>query len=143
MLNREDVVGHRIRRILAGSSLSDDALNFADFICELDNGVAFRLPYDDESDNWFGVAVKNANHRTVTFPKRKWWHYRQRLWRAWITDILVPADPELRYPDSARVALSSGWFLIQVSSAPIGIVPSIDIAPELHADDRMVAVWSC
>jgi hypothetical protein len=143
MLNREDVIGHRIKRILADTTLSDDSLNFADFICELDNGVAFRLPYDDESEHWFVDVVPNANHKPLTFPKRHWWHYSRKLWRARISDVLVPADPELRFPDSARVALSSGWFLMQMSGAPIGILPCIDIMPELHADDPMVTIWSC
>jgi hypothetical protein len=143
MLKHEDVVGHRIKRIVADATLTDDSLNFADFVIELDNGVAFRLPYDDESDDWFGAVELTVNHRVVTFPKWRWWHYSRRLWRATISDVLVPADTELRYPDSARVALSSGWFLAQMSGAAAGILPCIDIMEELNADDPMITVWPC
>ena len=75
MLNREDVIGHRIRRLVADTTLSDDAINFADFICELDNGIAFRLPHDDESADWFDVAEVTPNHKPIALPKRQWWHY--------------------------------------------------------------------
>lgn len=143
MLNREDVIGHRIKRIMADTSLLDDSLNFADFICELDNGAAFRFPYDDESADWFVAVDPSTNHKAITLPIRQWLHYSRNLWRAMITDVLVPADPELRFPDFARVALSSGWFLVQMSGAPTGILPSIDIMPDLQSDDPMVTVWSC
>ena len=143
MLKREDVIGHRIKSIVADTTLTDGALNFADFVCELDNGVAFRLPYDDESDDWFGAVELSMNHEPISFPRKQWWHYSRRLWWATVSDVLVPADPDLRYPDSARVALSSGWFLAQMSGAPTGILPCIDIMPELNAEDPMVTIWSC
>lgn len=141
MLRREDVVGHRINRIVADLSLSDGAYNHADFICVLGNGIAFRLPFDDESDDIFPAAEVSAAHAPVIFPKRQWPRYFRRLWRARIADVLVPADPELRFPDSSRVALTSGWYLGQMYTAPAGILPIIDLMPDLRAGDEMVTVW--
>jgi len=141
MLRRENVVGQRIKRIIANTSLSDDEFNFADFVCVLGNGFAFRLPSDDESGDMFpGVEITDA-FRPVKFNSRRWLHYAYRLWWARIVDVLVPADPELRFPDSAAIALSSGWYIAQYSGAPRGILPLIDIMPKLNSGDEMVSVW--
>ena len=141
MLRRQDVLGHRIRRIFVDMSLSDHEYNYADFICLLDNGLAFRLPHDDESGDLFPTAKVSEAHVPATFPKRRWLHYPRRLWWARITDVLVPADPELRFPDSSRVALDSGWYLAQMSGGPIGVIPCIDIMPELMTDQELVTIW--
>lgn len=142
MVNSELVVGHRIRRIVADTSLPDESLNFADFICILDNGVGIRLPYDDETDDWFNEATPSEHHVPMRFPKSKWWHYHRRLWRPRIRDVLVPADPEWRCPDSSRILLESGWYLAQCSATPIGILPFMDIMPALKSDDVMVSIWT-
>lgn len=142
MLKRDAVVGHRIKQLVADTSLSDDALNFADFICVLDTGVAFRLPYDHESDDWFTEVTPSENHYPVAFPRARWWHYYRCLWRSPIRDVLIPADPELRFPDSSRILLNSGWYLAQCSGTPIGIMPSIDIMPDVNTDNTMVSIWS-
>ncbi len=142
MLKREVVVDHRIERIVADTSLSDDSLNFADFICSFDNGVGLRPPYDDGSDDWFNEATPAEHHSPIQFPRSKWWHYYRILWRSPIRGVVVPADPELRFPDSSRILLDSGWYLAQCSGTPIGIFPSIDIMPELNSDDVMVSIWT-
>ena len=141
MLQRNDVVGQRIKRIVANTSRSDDDYNFADFVCELRNGIAFRLPSDDETGDLFPGVKITEDFRTIKFDKPRWFHYNYRLWWARITDVLVPADPELRFPDSAVIALSSGWYIAQRSGAPRGILPLIDIMPTLNVDEEMMSVW--
>ena len=141
MLRRDNVVGQRIKRIVANTSHSDDDFNVADFVCELRNGIAFRLPSDDETGDLFPGVEITDDFRTIKFDKRRWFHYKSRLWGARITDVLVPADPELRFPDSAVIALSSGWYIAQYSGAPRGILPLIDIMPTLNVDNEMMSVW--
>lgn len=142
MLQRNEIVGHRIKTILADGSYSDDAINFVDFIMISASGNAFRLPCEDESDDWLPLATPTSEHRTVRFPISSYFHYRKRLWGATVEDILIPKDPDLRFPDSARVQLSSGWYIIACSGAPLGIVPGIDIFDDISTDEEMVSVWS-
>jgi hypothetical protein len=142
MLQRTDIVGFRIKRILADTSLSDDAINFADFVLVLETGSAFRMPYDDDHGAWLTNVSPSSKHQPVRFPLAKYWHYRSRLWRTTVNDVLVPADPKLRFPDSARVRLDSGWYIAAWSGTPVGIFPTIDIIPSLDFDDRMVSIWS-
>jgi hypothetical protein len=66
--------------------------------------------------------------------------FRDTLWSATIADVLVPADPEARYPSEGAIALSSGWYVVETSYAPIGITPSVFVVQELKKP--MVSVWS-
>jgi hypothetical protein len=141
MIQRHNIIGHRIKRIVANTSLSDADFNFADFVCELDNGVMFRLPSDNESEDLLPEVTISDAFQAVRFDKRRWWHYTKRLWWSRIADVLIPADPELRFPDTARIALTSGWYIAQYSGAPRGILPTIDIMPTINADDKMLSVW--
>lgn len=141
MLQQNSVVGSRIKRIVADATLSDDEFNYVDFICLLDNGIAFQLPYVDDDGMSFENAIPSANHQPVAFPKSKWWHYYRRLWWSPIRDVLIPADPDFRIPDSSRILLESGWSLTQCAGTPIGILPSIDIMPDTSFDDTMVSIW--
>ena len=142
MLHRNDIIGFPIAQILADTSLSDDSINFADFVLVSASGMAFRMPYDDDSGCWMEAVTPGHNHRLVDLPLAKHHHYQRNLWRSDVIDVLVPEDPELRFPDSARIQLASGWYIVSCCGAPNGILPTIDITPDLATDDRMVSIWS-
>lgn len=63
MLNCCNVVGHGITTIFADDSRSDEPFNYCDFVYLLDNGLAFRLPFDDETDQWLPPAQMSRVHR--------------------------------------------------------------------------------
>jgi len=142
MLPRKYIVGYSIKEILADTSSSDGSINYADFVLVSSSGLAFRMPYDDESSDWLEPVTPTKNHVAVTFPKSKQLHYRKLLWGADVVDILVPVDPDLRFPDSARIRLSSDWYVVACSGTPIGILPTIDITPGIATDEEMVSIWS-
>ncbi len=141
MLPREDVVGHRIKDIVGDSTSSENSFNFTDFIYVLDNDVALRMPYDDESGDLLPSANVTQNHGALAWPNDKQRHFNDNLWNATITDILIPQDPEERYPDTGVIQLSSGWFIVQLAGAPTGIAPSVDILAELADAESMISVW--
>jgi hypothetical protein len=141
MLPREDIVGHRITNIVGDSTSSDDSFNFTDFIYVLDNGIALRMPYDDESGDYLPIASLTQNHRPLVWPKSRKKHFNDNLWAATIADILIPLDPEERFLDSGAIKLSSGHFIAQLCGAPHGILPSVDILAEIGNAGAMVSVW--
>lgn len=142
MLPRTDIVGFPIHQILADTSSSDNSINFADFVLVSASGKGFRMPYDDESGDWLEAVTPTKNHHRVEFPVSKQLHYRDKLWRSDVVDVLVPEDPDLRFPDSARIQLASGWYIVACSGAPIGILPTIDITPDIATDDKMTSIWA-
>lgn len=141
MISRELVVGHRIADIVGDSTLSDDEFNFIDFVYILDNGIAFRMPCDDDSGDLLPQIVVSPNHAPLVWPKGSESHFQQNLWEATIVDILVPQDSEERYPDTGTIKLSSGWYIRQLGGAPRGIAASVNIQDEIGSDDPMVSVW--
>lgn len=141
MIQRSDIVGRRIANILGDTSLSDDSINFCDFIYQTDRGHCFRMPYNDETGDLL-PAVTPGLHLPVSWPRGKLWHYRWRLWTARIADVLVPANADERFLDTGVIALTSGWYIVQFSGAPIGIMPCVDIVPKLAGGEPMISVWS-
>jgi len=103
--------------------------------------AAVRLPCFDESGNLLPRLTLTPNHRPLVWPRKKWWFYRRRLWTAKIVDILIPTDHEERHLDTARIALSSGCFVAQLSGAPRGIMPSVDVVFALNAETTMGTIW--
>jgi hypothetical protein len=142
MLVRENVVGQRIVNILGDSSLSDDEYNYTDFVHELGNGVCFRLPVFDETGDLLPGVTLSANHKPLVLPKARWWFFRRKLWTAEITDILIPTDPEECFPGTARIALSSGYYVMTLSGGPRGIAPFVDVVAGLDVDTPMSSLWN-
>jgi hypothetical protein len=134
-------VGHRIASISGDSSLSDHTYNHCDFIYQTDNCYAFRMPFDDDSGDLLPSAGIE-NHKPLTWPRDRWWRFRRRLWWAQITDILVPANIEKRYPDRGVIALSSGWFVVQCSGGPMGIAPFVTLVKRPDRNEPLTSVWS-
>ena len=103
------------------------------------------MPWTEDPGDVLPAAQPTANHRALTWPRwprSGWGHYRRNLWRTQISDILIPEDPEERYPDSGRIALTSGWYVVQLSGARHGIAPGVDIISEVPPDGSMLSVWS-
>jgi hypothetical protein len=140
MLRRELVIGRRIANILGDSTLSDGDFNFIDFVYVLDNDIAIRIPYDDESGDLLPQATVTPKHTRLVWPKDNPEHFKKNLWNATITDILLPHDPEERYPDRGIIKLSSGWYLTQLSGAPAGIAAAVYLQEEI-SPDPLISVW--
>lgn len=141
MLSHKDIVTRRIVEIVGDSSSSDDSFNFTDFIYVLDNNLALRMPYDDESGDYLPPATVTHNHQPLEWPKNEQRHLNENLWAATITDILIPQDCDERFPDSGVIKLSTGWFISQLCGAPHGIAPTVGIVNELDNAEAMVSVW--
>ena len=141
MLNLTDIVGRRLVEILGDSSQADESRSHCDFLYGVEHGLYFRLPWEVGSDDWITDVRPASGHGPVDWPRRKWWHYRTKLWAASIVDILVPLEPEYRSPDSGVIALSSGWYVVQCSGGPTGIMPYVDIVSKVRDVDSMVPVW--
>jgi hypothetical protein len=141
VLLQTQVIGRRIANIFGDLSLSDEQINFGDFIYQLDNGVCFRMPHDDGSGHLFADTHLTASHSALEWPRGRWWFYRRKLWSAKIVDVLVPADEARRYVDSGVIALASGWFVVQSPYGPIGIMPNVSVVHQTGRDEPMVSVW--
>ena len=142
MLSREEIVGQRITNILGDSSRSDEAINFCDFVYVVANSRCFRMPSGDpEFGELLPAAQPTRNHAPLSWPWKGWWHRRRTLWTAMVTDILVSADPDTRYPDSGVIALSSGWCVIQAAGVPHGVLPEVSIVKQLPGDEPMISIW--
>ena len=141
MLQRESIVGHRIVDVVGDSSTSDESFNFTDFVYVFDNGLAIRMPHDDESEDLLSGVDVTANHQSLDWPKEKRRQLKRNLWAATVKDILVPRDPEERYPDTGVILLSTDWLIVQLSAAPHGIEPFVNIVNELENLESMVSVW--
>lgn len=142
MIPRELVVGQQISNIVGDSSLSGADFNFTDFIYVLANGIAFRMPYDDESGDLLRQVAVSKNHAPLKWPPEMGNHFNDHLRVATIADILVPQNPEERFPDTGLIKLSSGWFLGQLGGAPCGISPSVNIQKDVGHSDPVISVWA-
>ena len=141
MIQRDNIIGHRITAVLGDSSLSDKSINFCDFLYRTDNGQCFRMPGDDNSGELLASVEVTNSYERLNWPRESEAHYKRNLWNAAIVDILVPADPEKRYPDSGLIALSSGWYIMQYSCAPIGVLPFVSITQQSERGQPMTSVW--
>ena len=141
MLRREEIVGHRITKILGDSTLSDESFNYTDFVFLLSNNIAFRIPFDDESGDLLPSAGVSKNHEPVIVPQSEKERFRKKLFSATVADVLVPSDPEERYPDSGLVSLSSGSFVATLSSGQPGIIPMVFLIDSPKNSGPLVSVW--
>jgi hypothetical protein len=78
----------------------------------------------------------------LVWPRADRWHYGRRMWQAQIVDILVPADMKSRDRDRSIIALSSGWYVYQISSTPFGILPGVGITDESDDEEEMISIWN-
>ena len=142
MLKREDIIGKRIMHIMGDTSQSDDGMNHCDFVYVLDGLNCFRMPFDQSPEPLFRLIDMKFNHGHLYWPPEKADHYQRVLWSATIVDLLMVADPEERYPDTGASELSSGWYVVQVSGLPEGLMPSVQVVDELLMNGPMVSIWA-
>jgi hypothetical protein len=143
LLDRAEIVGHRIAEVLADSSLSDESYQYCDFLYVTDHGRCFRMPDGNPDYDMLSAATPPATCGPVHWPAAQQRHFQKRLWSAEITDILVVADPELRFPDTGAIRLSSGWYLVQSSGGPIGIGSAVFLVENLAGAEPMISIWEC
>jgi hypothetical protein len=147
-LQRQDIVGHRIRSVLGDSNIpgssGESSTNFTSFMYVLDSGACFRLP-GSPADGLERIVSTQASRplRWPKWPSRAWWEHRKRLWHAEVQDILRPESDEEFFPDTLFILLSSGWCLWQMSSAPEGIAPCVGLAlaAEKTRGEKYVSFW--
>ena len=139
MLEQAKIVNAKIKSIL-GESSSDDVINYTHFLFVLHNGISVSMPWGYDPADDFMIHIEPADgYEPLNWgdPKSKW----TPLWGGDITDVMIPEDPEKRTPDSGIIPLSTGWTVVQMSSAPIGIVPCVDIVLSEEMDEPMISVW--
>ena len=100
-----------------------DTFNNADFIYELSDGRFVRIPDFYVSVTHIESCVLEARHQPVSHEWKRQFH--QNLFGRAIVDVLIPRDPEIRAADSAAIKLDSGYYLMQESGAPRGILPDV------------------
>ena len=102
-----------------------NTLNNADFIYELADGRYFRMPDFYLSVTNIEFCQPDSRHSRASVSEDVRDHYQQNLFGRTIVDILVPRDPEIRHADAAAVELDSGYYIMQESGTPQGILPSV------------------
>lgn len=142
MLSRRDIIGKKIRKILGDSSQSDSSHNFTDFAFVLENGLAFRMPWDADTKEELLQQIELVDlYGPLSWPESKLEYYEQNLWNSRITDILIPIDPEERFPDTGCICLDSGCYIEQISSGATGIAPMVFVLSEKNNLEEFVSVW--
>ncbi len=102
-----------------------NTFNNADFIFELSDGRFFRIPDFYLSVTTIETCLPDSRHRRARVTEDEGDHYRNNLFGRTILDILIPRDPKIRHADAVAIKLDSGYFVMQESGAPQGIVPSV------------------
>jgi hypothetical protein len=97
--------------------------NNADFIYELSDGRYVRLPDFYVSVTEIETCELDARYRPVNADWNN--QYHPNIFGRPIIDILIPRDPGIRTSDNAALKLDSGFYLMQESGAPQGILPDI------------------
>jgi hypothetical protein len=142
MLTRDQVIGCRIVRIFGDNSLSEDSWNYCEFLYVLDNNIAFRMPVNEGNGLQFEDEQVTASHKPLSWPTTGCFHRWWNLWRATISDVLVPNDPEDQVPDSGQIILSSGYALNQLSGGPPGISPGVNLIWLPNHQEHLTSVWN-
>lgn len=99
--------------------------NNADFIYELGDGRYIRMPDLYLKVTEIETCVPGSGHRRARTFEDEQDHYRVNLFGRAIVDIVIPRDPEVRNADATAIKLDSGYYLMQESGAPQGIIPSV------------------
>ena len=100
-----------------------DTFNNADFIYELSDGRYVRIPDFYVSVTDIETCTLEARHQPVSNEWKR--QYHPNLFGRSIVDVLIPRDPEIRTADSAAIKLDSGYYVMQESGAPQGILPDV------------------
>lgn len=98
-------------------------VNNADFVFELSDGRYIRIPDFYLSVTTIETCTLESRHLPVNEEWKR--QYDPNLFGHAIVDILIRRDPEPRTADSAAIKLDSGYYLMQESGAPQGILPDV------------------
>lgn len=120
----DSLIGARITGLFV-AEWETGTFNSADFIYELSDGRNIRLPDFYLTVTTIETCIPDSRHRRARISHDERNHYQKNLFGRMIVDILVPRDPELRCADSAAIKLDSGYYIMQESGAPQGIIPSV------------------
>jgi hypothetical protein len=102
-----------------------NTFNNADFIYELADGRYIRMPDFYLTVTHIETTAPDSRHRRARCSDDEQDHYRRNLFGRTIVDIVIPRDHEIRHADGAAIKLDSGYYLMQESGAPQGIIPSV------------------
>jgi hypothetical protein len=115
------------------ASWETGTFNNADFIYELSDGRYVRIPDFYVSVTEIESCKLESRHRPV---KDEWKNqYHANLFGRPIVDFLIPRDPEIRTADHAALKLDSGYYLMQESGAPQGILPDIFLVDAIDSSE--------
>jgi hypothetical protein len=84
-------------------------------------------------------CLPSDEHRRCTPSGGKPEFYDKNFFQSRVTDLVVPEDPERRFPDEFVVALFSGLFLFQESGAPERLVTRCDLTTKSSLHFAMVS----
>jgi hypothetical protein len=107
------------------ASWETGTFNNADFVFELSDGRYIRIPDFYVSVTTVETCRLDSLHRPAQIVDELRDHYGKYLFGRSIVDILIPRDPDLRTADSAAIKLDSGYYVLQESGAPQGILPGV------------------
>lgn len=120
----DSLLGARISGIFV-ATWETGSFNNADFIYELDDGRHIRMPDFYLKVTEIETCVPGSGHRRTRTFEDEQDHYRVNLFGRAIVDIMIPRDPEVRNADATAIKLDSGYYLMQESGAPQGIIPPV------------------
>ncbi len=100
-----------------------ETFNNADFIYELSDGRYIRIPDFYVSVTDIETCTLEARHQPVSNEWKR--QYYPNLFGCSIVDVLIQRDPEIRAADTSAIKLDSGYYLMQESGAPQGILPDV------------------
>lgn len=112
-----------------------ESFNNADFVYELSDGRFVRIPDFHVSVTDIETCTLEPRHRPVGDEWKSPHH--PNLFRRSIVDVLIPRDPEIRTADSAALKLDSGYYLMQESGAPQGILPDVFLVEAVDLQEML------
>lgn len=118
----DTLIGVRIVNIYV-AAWERETFNNADFVYELSDGRHVRIPDFYLSVTHIETCTLEARHHPVSNEWRR--QYDPNLFGHSIVDVLIQRDPERRAADNAAIKLDSGYYLMQESGAPQGILPDV------------------
>lgn len=132
----DSLLGARITGIFV-ATWETGSFNNADFIYELGDGRNIRMPDFYLKVTEIETCVPESHHRRATCFEDEQEHYRANLFGRAIVDILIPRDPEIRNADATAIKLDSGYYVMQESGAPQGIIPSVFIVETIDMSELL------
>lgn len=111
---------------LWGAHWTSGSCNQAVFAYELDNGSAVVFPESPVETAFLECLLVDLQPSFCRLSQVVYGETDDpRIIGCRISDLLVPADPECRFPDSQVLLMSSGYGIAAESGEPHGILPAL------------------